>query len=113
MLLSEIFPDKLRRLADVDAWVQIACPRLSIDWGAQFPAPLLTPYELSVALGRTTWQDAYPMDFYAGPDRCHGAIVHIPPSPPQPRPLDAQQPSAQDPEVAVGVFTAAQRQSDQ
>jgi 2-(3-amino-3-carboxypropyl)histidine synthase len=32
LLMSEIFPDKLRLLSDVEAWVQIACPRLSIDW---------------------------------------------------------------------------------
>ena len=28
-------------------WVQIACPRLSIDWGEAFSKPLLTPYEVS------------------------------------------------------------------
>ncbi|XP_064551567.1 uncharacterized protein LOC135437532 [Drosophila montana] len=42
-LLSEIFPQKLALFADcIDAFVQIACPRLSI---------LLNPYELSVVLG--------------------------------------------------------------
>ncbi len=44
---------------------QIACPRLSIDWGEAFKAPLLTPYECSVALGQVAWQTVYPMDFYA------------------------------------------------
>lgn len=33
---------------DVDAWIQIACPRLSIDWGYAFDKPLLTPYEAEV-----------------------------------------------------------------
>lgn len=28
-------------------WVQVACPRLSIDWGEAFDKPLLTPYEVS------------------------------------------------------------------
>ncbi len=66
VLLSEIFPDKLRLFEGVDAWVQIACPRLSIDWGIAFSKPLLTPYELAVALGSTKWkEDNYPMDFYA------------------------------------------------
>ena len=37
--------------ADVAVWVQIACPRLSIDWGYAFERPLLTPYEALVALG--------------------------------------------------------------
>ncbi|KAJ2711466.1 Diphthamide biosynthesis protein 1, partial [Coemansia spiralis] len=33
VLLSEIFPQKLAQFPDIDCWVQIACPRLSIDWG--------------------------------------------------------------------------------
>lgn len=31
-------------------WVQVACPRLSIDWGSAFPKPLLTPYEVTTTL---------------------------------------------------------------
>ena len=70
LLLSEIFPSKLAMMRDVDCWVQIACPRLSIDWGYAFPKPLLTPYEALVALGvREEWgsanQGVYPMDFYS------------------------------------------------
>jgi 2-(3-amino-3-carboxypropyl)histidine synthase len=66
LLLSEIFPDKLGVFAEVDAWIQVACPRLSIDWGYAFPTPLLSPYEAEVCLGHTPWQEgAYPMDFYA------------------------------------------------
>uniref|UniRef100_A0A2R8P5W8 2-(3-amino-3-carboxypropyl)histidine synthase subunit 1 n=2 Tax=Callithrix jacchus TaxID=9483 RepID=A0A2R8P5W8_CALJA len=66
LLLSEIFPSKLRLLPKVDVWVQVACPRLSIDWGTAFPKPLLTPYEAAVALRAISWQQPYPMDFYAG-----------------------------------------------
>lgn len=70
LLLSEIFPGKLASMADVECWVQIACPRLSIDWGYAFPRPLLTPYEALIALGiKEDWETAnrgvYPMDFYA------------------------------------------------
>ncbi|OAL72358.1 diphthamide biosynthesis protein 1 [Trichophyton violaceum] len=70
LLLSEIFPGKLASMPDVDCWVQIACPRLSIDWGYAFPKPLLTPYEALIALGiKEDWNKAnggiYPMDFYA------------------------------------------------
>lgn len=69
LLLSEIFPGKLAMFGDVDAWVQVACPRLSIDWGYAFPKPLLSPYEAYVALGdREEWTNvgdgSYPMDFY-------------------------------------------------
>ncbi|KAF8420419.1 diphthamide biosynthesis protein 1 [Tirmania nivea] len=65
--LSEIFPAKLALMPDVACWVQIACPRLSIDWGYAFDKPLLSPYEALVALGcRQDWGSGpYPMDFYA------------------------------------------------
>lgn len=66
VLLSEIFPQKLALMPSVGAWVQVACPRLSIDWGLSFPSPILSPYEAAVALKQTEWQqEIYPMDFYA------------------------------------------------
>lgn len=48
-------------------WIQIACPRLSIDWGYAFSKPLLNPYEAEVTLkGQAQWKtDSYPMDYYA------------------------------------------------
>ncbi|XP_042647653.1 2-(3-amino-3-carboxypropyl)histidine synthase subunit 1 isoform X2 [Tyto alba] len=98
VLLSEIFPSKLRLFPDVDTWVQVACPRLSIDWGEAFSKPLLTPYEAAVALRDVEWQQPYPMDFYAsqslGPwtvnhagtqPPCHGLPGQgKPPAPPTP-----------------------------
>lgn len=66
LLLSEIFPSKLALFADVDAWIQVACPRLSIDWGYAFNTPLLSPYEAEVAFNDAEWSDStYPMDYYA------------------------------------------------
>uniref|UniRef100_A0A8I3S0G4 2-(3-amino-3-carboxypropyl)histidine synthase subunit 1 n=2 Tax=Canis lupus familiaris TaxID=9615 RepID=A0A8I3S0G4_CANLF len=69
LLLSEIFPSKLSLLPQVDVWVQIACPRLSIDWGTAFPKPLLTPggpegHFLAAALpyGLLCWQLLGAMD---------------------------------------------------
>lgn len=72
VMLSEIFPQKLDLFPQIEAWIQIACPRLSIDWGYAFSKPLLSPYEAEVALNLTTWLPGgkYPMDFYrkdAGP----------------------------------------------
>ncbi len=65
LLLSEIFPKKLDMFSSkVDVWVQIACPRLSVDWGHFFTKPVLSAYELNVALGEEKWRDVYPMDFY-------------------------------------------------
>jgi 2-(3-amino-3-carboxypropyl)histidine synthase len=65
LFLSEITAAKLAAFPDVEAWIQISCPRLSIDWGYAFPVPLLTAYEASVVFGRVPWQSQYPMDFYA------------------------------------------------
>ncbi|XP_010266635.1 PREDICTED: diphthamide biosynthesis protein 1 [Nelumbo nucifera] len=52
ILMSEISQTRIALFGDsVDAWVQIACPRLSIDWGESFSKPLLTPFEAEIALG--------------------------------------------------------------
>ena len=76
-LISEMNPAKMALLKGADAFVQIACPRLSIDWGEDFTKPVLTPYECEVALGfATPWWELegvapgeanapYPMDYYA------------------------------------------------
>ena len=64
-LMAEINPDKLALISQIDAWIQIACPRLSIDWAGGFTKPILTPYEVEVAMNETSWKDVYPMDFYA------------------------------------------------
>lgn len=76
LLLSEIFPSKLAMMShDVECWVQVACPRLSIDWGYAFSRPLLSVHEALIALGtgekagNDSWfhndHEVYPMDYYA------------------------------------------------
>lgn len=101
LALSEVKPHSLARFpppghaGGVGAWVQVACPRLSIDWGRGFsdtlaaaqsalavesggssapvpPIPLLNPYEAHVALGLSQpWWHAqaalpqYLMDYYS------------------------------------------------
>ncbi|KAI8839275.1 diphthamide biosynthesis protein 1-like protein [Chytridium lagenaria] len=74
VLLSEITSPKLDMFGEaVDVWVQMSCPRLSIDWGHTFGKPLLSPYEAVVALKKVEapWigdggmVTVYPMDFYA------------------------------------------------
>uniref|UniRef100_A0A8C9WT25 2-(3-amino-3-carboxypropyl)histidine synthase subunit 1 n=1 Tax=Scleropages formosus TaxID=113540 RepID=A0A8C9WT25_SCLFO len=84
VLLSEIFPSKLDLLREVDAWVQIACPRLSIDWGSAFSKPLLSPYEAAVALRQVEWQEVYPMDFYSSQSLGPWAVNHPQNQPPRP-----------------------------
>lgn len=80
VLISEISPEKLRRFGDssVDAWVQVACPRLSIDWGESYGVPLLSSFEAFKLWGSTETEGFesiesdfhIPMDYYsndAGP----------------------------------------------
>ncbi|GAB5372403.1 hypothetical protein AAMO2058_001662400 [Amorphochlora amoebiformis] len=74
--VPEITPELLAAFPQVEAWIQVACPRLSIDWGKEFSSkPLLTPFEAFSALeakeaDRSGENDGgpeliYPMDFYA------------------------------------------------
>ena len=62
--------------------VQVACPRLSIDWGEAFDRPTLTPYEAFVALGQVKpfWEaeGGYPMDYYATEGGEWGSSYHRP-----------------------------------
>jgi len=65
MLASEITPSKLALFANkVHVWVQIACPRLSVDWGHHLSGnqsiPVLNPYELFVCLGIVPWRGSIP-----------------------------------------------------
>jgi 2-(3-amino-3-carboxypropyl)histidine synthase len=68
VLLSELSPSKLDVLqkdAGIESWIQIACPRLSVDWSRAFSVPLLTTYEACVALGYQEWKSVYPQDYYS------------------------------------------------
>ena len=69
LLISEINADLLDKYGkEVNVWIQLCCPRLSIDWGHNFVKPLLNAYEAFVALGGAQWNDeSYPMDNY-----CYG-----------------------------------------
>eukprot|EP01062_Namystynia_karyoxenos_P007327 TRINITY_DN12581_c1_g1_i1.p2 TRINITY_DN12581_c1_g1~~TRINITY_DN12581_c1_g1_i1.p2 ORF type:complete len:433 (+),score=129.17 TRINITY_DN12581_c1_g1_i1:78-1376(+) len=65
VLLSEVFPAKLALFEGIEAWVQISCPRLSIDWGQHFSTPLLSAFEAECALGTARLGEVYPMDWYS------------------------------------------------
>lgn len=65
ILLSEVTEEKLTRYDQCDCFIQIVCPRLSIDWSVYFSKPLITPYEAHVAFGNVEWRKDYPMDYYS------------------------------------------------
>jgi 2-(3-amino-3-carboxypropyl)histidine synthase len=57
ILLDNIKPDLLMAFRDLDAFVVTACPRIAIDDDQIYEKPLITPYELEIALGIRDWGD--------------------------------------------------------
>ena len=55
--MGEVTNDKLINLHDVDAFVELACPRIAIDAAALYEKPLLTMREFAVLCGDLTWDD--------------------------------------------------------
>jgi 2-(3-amino-3-carboxypropyl)histidine synthase len=61
ILLDNIRPDLLMAFRDLDVFVVTACPRIAIDDDQIYEKPLITPYELEIALGIRDWED-YQLD---------------------------------------------------
>ncbi len=55
--MNELTPDKLMNFYYIDAFIELACPRIAIDDFAKYPKPILTFKEALVALGEKTWDD--------------------------------------------------------
>lgn len=89
VLMAEIQPEKLKNFKNTEVFVQIGCPRLSIDWGPDtVEKPLLTPYEGMIAMEnmskRPEWLDdpenldkVYPMDFYSNDSSGNWTNNHV------------------------------------
>lgn len=67
MLISEIVPEIITSYKDeFEFFVQIGCPRLSIDWGEEYHRPVLNPYEFWSLIGKVEFSETYyPMDYYS------------------------------------------------
>lgn len=55
--MSEITPDKITNFKHIDAFIELACPRIALDDSAKYPKPILTFREALVALGGESWKD--------------------------------------------------------
>jgi 2-(3-amino-3-carboxypropyl)histidine synthase len=55
--IKEILSEELREFPTVDAFVNTACPRLSIDDASKFPKPVLTVNEFMVVSGEFSWEN--------------------------------------------------------
>ena len=54
---KEITPEVLMEFPTIDAFVNTACPRVSLDDAARFRKPLLTVNETLVVVGKLSWEE--------------------------------------------------------
>lgn len=54
---TEVIPETLESFVDVDAYVEISCPRISTDDQNRYRKPILNPEETMVVLGKKRWED--------------------------------------------------------
>jgi 2-(3-amino-3-carboxypropyl)histidine synthase len=55
--MNEITPDKIMNFYNIDAFVELACPRIATDDFAKYPKPILTFKESLIALGEISWEE--------------------------------------------------------
>jgi len=55
--IKEITPEALMEFPTVDAFVNTACPRLSLDDTVRFKKPVLTVNEALVTIGKLSWEE--------------------------------------------------------
>ena len=55
--VKEITPESLMEFPSVDAFVNTACPRISLDDAARFRKPILTLNEALVVIGELSWEE--------------------------------------------------------
>ena len=54
--LKEVLPEALMEFPSVDAYVNTACPRISLDDASKFKKPVLTMQEFNVVSGEYSWE---------------------------------------------------------
>jgi len=67
MAMNEVKPEYLADFEGVEAFVNTACPRLSLEDAGAFRKPLLTYGELLVALGLRRWEELCEEGWFVGP----------------------------------------------
>jgi len=67
LAVSEVRPEYLADFRNIDAFVNTACPRLSLEDAGAFDRPLLTFPELLVALGRLRWEELCEAGWFVAP----------------------------------------------
>jgi 2-(3-amino-3-carboxypropyl)histidine synthase len=55
--IREVLPEVLMEFPTVDAYINTACPRISIEATSKFPKPVLTVNEFMVVAGESSWEN--------------------------------------------------------
>lgn len=61
--VGKINEAKIANFAEVDVFCLVACPENSIFDSREYHAPIVTPFELEIALGIREWGEFYSADF--------------------------------------------------
>lgn len=56
-VIEEVTPEALMEFPTIDAFVNTACPRLSLEDAQRFSVPILSNNEISVVLGEMSWEE--------------------------------------------------------
>ncbi|HYB83790.1 MAG TPA: diphthamide biosynthesis enzyme Dph2 [archaeon] len=54
---TEVIPETLESFMDLEAYVEVSCPRISTDDQERYRKPILNPEELMIALGKKSWEE--------------------------------------------------------
>jgi 2-(3-amino-3-carboxypropyl)histidine synthase len=55
--MSEMTPEKVMNFYNIEAFVELACPRIAVDDYSRYGKPMLTYKEALVALGEKSWEE--------------------------------------------------------
>ncbi|PMB74173.1 diphthamide biosynthesis enzyme Dph2 [Candidatus Bathyarchaeota archaeon] len=62
--VREVTPEKIMNFLTVDAYVNTACPRISLDAPSKFSKPMLTLNEALVVIGELSWKEICKRGFF-------------------------------------------------
>jgi 2-(3-amino-3-carboxypropyl)histidine synthase len=66
VILAEEITNQLMEQYNADSYIQLCCPRISTDWGHNFPKPLLNCFEAFTLLNKLEWDSTkYELYYYA------------------------------------------------
>ena len=54
---NEVIPETLESFTDIEAFVEISCPRIGTDDQERYHRPILNPEEVMIAIGKKSWEE--------------------------------------------------------